>query len=442
MRKPGVLAGIGAVLVLAVVAAGVGGEDPLGVADVLRFLSAGISERTILTELHERGFAQGVDADVENSLRQAGASETLIVAIRRAAPDRPAPAAPVVVTPRRGEPAAAPPPLNGRGPTFSATTRSVRVPVSVLDKEGQPILGLRGADFTVAEDGRRQDLTYFSGERRPLKIALALDVSTSMVTKMREVSAALQHFIDLLEPADEILVLTFSSDINIEQDFTSDRNLLERVFSRLQPASGTALFDAAIEAIRRVAPGPAESKAVVLVTDGMDTASQSSFGDLRELARRSEVPVFSLGIGGDTSFRSTFDPGGPFHIPGRGPGRRPGGWPGGWPGGGGGGWPGGGSGGGRRAPAIPPNEADFDARPLLDLAEDTGGRAVILKGHERDGKGDRLQAAVESIAVTLRHRYLVGYEPESGKPGWRKIKVEVDRSPATVQARKGYYAES
>src|SRR6185503_6477848 len=145
-----------------------------------------------------------------------------------------------------------------------------------------------------AEDGRQQEVTFFSGERRPLRIALALDVSTSMSSKMRAVSAALQHFIDLLEPADEILVLTFSSDIHIEQDFTSNRDLLERVFSRLQPASGTALFDAAIEAIRRVAPEPAESKAVVLVTDGMDTASQSSFDELRELARRSEVPVFSL----------------------------------------------------------------------------------------------------------------------------------------------------
>ena len=448
MSKQGLLSRMAAVVVLgAALAAAAPGDDPLVAADVVRFLRAGISEHTILAELRERGFGEPLDAAAEATLREAGASETLIVAVRRTAP--PPLAAPVAVpaTPPRG--AAPPPPAagTGRAPTFAATARSVRVPVSVLDKSGQPVLGLRGADFTIAEDGRRQELTYFSGERRPLRIALALDVSTSMSTKMREVSAALQHFIDLLEPADEILVLTFSSDLHIEQDFTSDRDLLERVFSRLQPASGTALFDAAIEAIRRVAPGPAESKAVVLVTDGMDTASQSSFDELRELARRSEVPVFSLGIGSDTTFRRTFDPIGGIRIPGRGPGRGPGGgWPGGgggWPGGGGGGWPGGGSGGGRRGPAVPPNEADFDARPLLDLAEDTGGRAAILKGLERDrgGRTDRLQEAVESIAVTLRHRYLVGYEPSSGKPGWRKIKVEVDRSPVSVQARKGYYAE-
>jgi hypothetical protein len=83
--------------------------------------------------------------------------------------------------------------------------------------------------------------------------------------------------------------------------------------------------------------------------------------------------------------------------------------------------------------------ADFDASALLDQADDTGGRAEILKGDpSADG---RLKQAVESIAVTLRHRYLVGYEPEAGKRGWRKIRVEVDRPSTKVQARKGYYAE-
>jgi len=445
MSKGALMRRIAAVLVLGLLAglpAAAPGDNPLLTADVTRFLRAGISEHTILAELHERGFGEPLDAAAETALREAGGSETLIVALRRAAPQPAAVAAPPAPAPRRGAtlPAPVSAPSGGRGPIFSVSARSVRVPVSVLDKQGQPVLGLKGADFTIAEDGHPQEVTFFSGERRPLRIALALDVSNSMAGKMREVSAALQHFIDLLEPEDEILVLTFSSDLHIEQDFTSDRDLLERVFSRLQPAAGTALYDAAEEAIRRVAEGPAESKAVVLVTDGMDTSSQASFEDLRELARRSEVPVFSLGIGSDVGFRRMFDPSGGIRIPGRGPGRGRG-----WPGGGGGGWPGGGGGsgwpGGRpRGPVG--GEADFDARPLLDLAEDTGGRAAILKGLDHDrGTGDRLQEAVESIAVTLRHRYLVGYEPQASKPGWRKIKVEVDRSPVSVQARKGYYAE-
>jgi len=450
--------GLVAVLILAVLAAGTAGvalarvEDPLTTADLVRFLRAGISERTILAELRDRGFAETLDATREATLRDAGASETLVVAVRRAVPPGAAsapagaPSTPTATAwPRPPKGTSSPAAEGPRGLTFGATTRSVRVPVSVLDKRGQPILGLRGEDFLVSENGQKQAVTYFSGERRPLRIALALDVSASMAGKMRQVSEALRHFIDLLEPADEIMVITFSADVSVDQDFTSDRDLLERVFSRLRPAQGTALYDAAIEAIHRVAAGPAESKAVVLVTDGMDTASMASFEEVRELARRSEVPIFSIGIGSETSFlRSVLRPGGGFGGGGRGPRGWPGGGGGGrggWPGGGGrGGWPGGG---GRGGPGGPMGgESDFDGRPLQELADDSGGRAEILKGLEHDhGPVDRLKEAVESIAVTLRHRYLVGYEPQGGKAGWRKIKVEVDRPSVTVQSRKGYYTE-
>jgi VWFA-related protein len=305
-------------------------------------------------------------------------------------------------------------------------------------------MGLSGEDFEIAEDGKKQEVTYFNSERRPLRIALALDVSASMENKIREVEAALRHFIDVLEPEDEILVLTFNDHVDVVQDFTSDRNRLGRVLNMLEPAGATALFDAAKEAIERVAPGSAESKAVVLVTDGMDTVSMTSWGELRELAKRSEVPVFSIGLGSDFTFHTVFGgPAGPIgggRIPGRGPGHGPRGWPGG--GGGGGGWPGGGWPRGPAPGTTGPGGNDFDASALLDLAEETGARAEVLKGLDRDrGNVDRLKDAVESIAMTLRHRYLVGYDPATGKRGWRKIKVDVDRPQVTARARKGYYSE-
>lgn len=318
-------------------------------------------------------------------------------------------------------------------PTFAAGTRTVRVPVSVLDKKGEPVLGLRPENFRISDEGKPQALTLFSGERRALRIGLVLDVSGSMDNKIRQVAEALKHFIDVLEPADEILVVTFSDRVHVVQDFTSDRELLGRVLDMLEPAGSTALFDAAFEAIRRVAPAQAESKAVVLVTDGVDTTSVTSFDALRELARRSEVPVFSIGL--DTGEPRSF-----FRLPGPlGPGSGPPRWPG---GGGRGGWPGG----GRRSGTFGAKPAGFDARPLLDLAEETGGRAEIVRGleHYAPGReapgGDRLKAAVESIAMTLRHRYLLGYDPPEGKPGWRKIRVDVERPATTARARKGYYA--
>ncbi|HEY2946415.1 MAG TPA: VWA domain-containing protein [Vicinamibacteria bacterium] len=451
MSRQRIVGKLVAVVLLAVVAvaAGVNAEDPLTTADLIRFLRAGLSERTILTELKDRGFGEALDATREAALRQAGATETLIVAVRRVAPGAPPPAPVASATPRpRAEGAATPPVEGPHGLTFGATTKSVRVPVSVLDKRGEPVLGLSGQDFQVSENGQKQAVTYFSGERRPLRIALCLDVSTSMTEKMKEVSEALRHFINVLEPADEIMVITFSADVHVDQDFTSDRERLERVFSKLQPDQGTALYDAVIEALRRVAPGPAESKAVVVVTDGVDTASRAGFGELREIARRTEVPIFSLGIGADYGLLNIFRPRG--GLGGMGGGRGPrgpvGGWPGGggrWPGGGGGrgGWPGGG---GRGPSPVGGPDQDLDAGPLRELAEETGGRCEVLKGLDHDhGKNDRLKEAVESIAVTLRHRYLVGYEPQTqpGKAGWRKIKVEVDRPSVTVQARKGYYTE-
>jgi VWFA-related protein len=420
-------------------AGGARADAPLTAADVVRFLRAGISEQTILTELQNRGFAEPLDPRREAALREAGASETLVVAVRRVAPAPPpssssappgvrAYAPPVVVTPP-----------DGQAPTFSASTRTVRVPVSVLDQGGEPVMGLVERNFRISENGKRQDITLFSGERRPLRLALALDLSGSMENKIRQVEEALRHFIDLLEPADQILVMTFNDRLRTLQDFTSDRAALGRVLDGLEPFGGTALYDAAFECIRRVALGPAESKAVVLVTDGVDTASTVAYKDLREFARRKEVPVFSIGLDTGSQMKDFFPPQG--HS-------RPGGGRPGPPGGGAGrpgGWGGGGIGG-----SIPwgghGSRKGFDEKPLLELADDTGGRAEIVKGlphYTPDSdvpKSDRLKEAVESIAVTLRHRYLLGYDPPEGKPGWREIRVEVDRPETTARARKGYYA--
>jgi VWFA-related protein len=296
-------------------------------------------------------------------------------------------------------------------------------------------------------------VTLFSAERRPLRIALALDISRSMDDKIRQVGAALAHFIDLLEPADEILVITFNDRVQVVQDFTSDRDQLARVLDLLEPSGGTALYDAAYAAIEKVAALPAESKAVVLVTDGVDTSSATSFGTLREFARRSEVPVYSMGLDvGEVHPYRSLSPG----RRGGGHGGRVGrgGWPGvggggAWPGGGGvGGWSGGGRGGGPAGGSHPGGRGlRFDAKPLNELADETGGRAEIVKGLEHytpgtdepPGSGP-LKAAVESIAMTLRHRYLLGYDPpSSGGRGWRTIHVDVDSRDVTARVRKGYY---
>jgi VWFA-related protein len=440
-RRPVRYGRIVAAVLWVAIAARAGGDQALMTADVVRFLKANISEHTILLEVQSRGFGEALDRARETTLREAGATETLIVAIRRVAPGEKAARSP---TPAPTTPATSGPTL--AGPIFASGTRTVRVPVSVVDKAGEPVLGLSGQDFKIIENGKPRDVTLFSGERRPLRIALALDLSRSMRNKIRQVEEALKHFIDILEPADEIMVITFSGSVHVRQDLTSDRGRLESVLEELEPEGATALYDATFEAIKRVAQGPAESKAVVLVTDGVDTVSSVSFDTLREYARRAEVPVYSIGLDVPNEQRS-------FSHPGGGGGR--GGFPGGFPGGGGrggfGGGHSGGGGGGRGGPGGhgSARAEGFDAKPLTELADDTGGHAEIIKGLELEHytpdsdtpQGGRLKAAVESIAATLRHRYLLGYEPLDGKPGWRTIHVDVDRPPnASAHARKGYYA--
>jgi VWFA-related protein len=420
-----------ALLLLVLCAGAIAAEPPLKTVDVLRFLKAGVSEHTAISELQSRGFGEALTMERESVLREAGATETLIVAIRRVSPELP-PATPRVVN-SDGETVAVT--SGAAGATFSASAREVRVPVAVLDKNGEPVMGLLATDFKISEEGRPQPVTLFSGERRALRLALALDVSGSMRSKVSEVEGALRHFIDLLEPKDEILVLTFNEHIQVLQDFTSDRDRLAQVLDTLEPDGGTALYDAAAESIRRVSHGPAESKAVVLVTDGVDTASRVSFAELLEQARRSEVPVFSIGLDVESDHHAP--PGGMHH----------GGHPGGGHHGGGGFGGGGGGGGGFGGPGMMHmhSREGFDAGPLKSLADETGGMAPIVKdlGHyspdSDERKGDQLKAAVETIAMLLRHRYLLGYDAPPGK-GWRKIHVEVDRAGASERARKGYYA--
>jgi len=109
--------------VVAIAAAGGAADDPLTTADVVRFLRAGLSERTILVELRDRGFGEMLDATHEAALRAAGATETLVVAIRRVAPAAPLVEPAVTVTPRPRDYAAPPPKAEGpRGLTFGAST--------------------------------------------------------------------------------------------------------------------------------------------------------------------------------------------------------------------------------------------------------------------------------------------------------------------------------
>jgi len=367
--------------------------------EIVSLLQAGITEETITVYARARGLARDPTAEEERLLRTSGASEALLARLRELTPPAPAPPWPTPSALEAGEPDRGPPvPAPYR---FGVTTQAVRVPISVTDEKGRPVTDLQQEDFRLFDEGELQPIAFFSSERKQLRIGILLDVSGSMHEKMDAVADSLKHFVELLEAEDEVFVLTFSQDAELIRGLTSDRRGLASVLEGLEPSGATALNDAVVKGLFYLDSIPAESKALVLVTDGVDTASESSFDEALAAARRAEAPVYSIGLG---------------HTGGT----------------------------GSRTPHGASGSLDFRPRPLRKLAEETGGMAEILLDfdHHHEGSVDRLKQAAQAIALSLRHRYLLGYQssPQDARRGWRRIRIEVDRRSVNVRARKGYYS--
>ena len=312
---------------------------------------------------------------------------------------------------------------NQEGFTFRSGVELINVTTTVTDEDGRFVSGLRKEDFTVYEDGARQEITQFSNERVPVSLGIVLDASGSMTSeKMSSARSAIDRFIyDLLGKDDQLFFMEFANRPDLVQDWTTDRRAISRAVARVTAAGGTAMYDAVADAVPLANEGMHPKKALLVISDGNDTNSSISVGELRQLIRESEVLVYALGVDGTaTTFRS-----GPtiqvplpipLPIPGR---RRPGGFP-----------PIIGGGGSQRAAAERVNP---DA--LRQITDDTGGRTEIVRGF-----GD-LDNATARIADELSKQYYLGYVSTGKKDGrWHAIKVDVKDRRLSVRARRGYVA--
>ena len=313
---------------------------------------------------------------------------------------------------------------------FKTGVELINVSASVSDVSGRFVRGLEKDDFTVDEDGQRQEVTHFSAERSPVSLGVVLDTSDSMDgEKIQAAKAALNRFLyDLLDPQDEIFLYTFDDDPRLLQGWTTDRQALSRSISRIRTDGATAMYDAVAEAIPLAATGRHQKRAIVLISDGNDTSSHTPLVDLKQLVRESEVIIYAIGI--DGAGRAGAGPPAqprppvrmpPMPIPFPGAPRRPGGrpqiqWP---P------RPGSGGVGSDRVNAV----------ALRDLTDDSGGRTEIIRD-PRD-----LNPATEGIASELSQQYYLGY-PAPGKSDgrWHSIRVEVNNRNYRVRARRGYMA--
>jgi len=242
------------------------------------------------------------------------------------------------------------------------------------------VLDLKKDDVVLEEDGVRQPILDFYREERPATLAVLSDSSGSMQASMNTVHTASSRFIDSLGPDDRALVIDFDDKVYLLQDVTGDKEALRNAVTSTNAFGGTALYDALYASYRKL-KGIEGRKAIVILSDGDDTASKFSFKHVLDEAKINDMIIYSIGLG--TSF------------------------------------------------------LDLDLRHVLrTLAEETGGRAFF------PGKVDELEGVYKEIAAELKSQYYVSYEPQNttwdGR--WRKIKLTSTRKNVDLRTRSGYYA--
>lgn len=286
-------------------------------------------------------------------------------------------------------------------PVFRTRTDLVTLTATVMNARGDRVANLQKSDFNVLEEGEAQEIALFaSDEDAPVSVAIVVDTSGSMEDKLDDVEDALKHLIEGAKADDQIFLVRFSDDIQRVGEYTGrDRRAFESELRRLNARGGTALYDAVVSGVAALQDARHRKRTLILVTDGNDTASESSLRNARDAARGSELLLYALGIG---------------HRAGRSFGHS----------------------------AL--GHADrVDIGALRELAEPTGGRAFMLDDAHRGGI-DLVDQAVKEISIELRQQYSIGYYPKNpGKEGdFRRIRVTVRDPAMKVRTREGYRVTS
>lgn len=279
-------------------------------------------------------------------------------------------------------------------PEFRAGVAVVSLNVTVTDKAGRYLQGLDESAFSVFEDGVKQDVLFFSGTQLPTALALLIDTSASMNERMVTAQEAAIGFVSRMQAADMATVIDFDSRAEILQTFTSSPSDLEAAIRRTTAGGSTSLFNAiyiALNEFKRMRAGSEEDvrrQAIVVLSDGEDTSSLVAFDEVLELAKRTEVAIYAIGL------RDAQQPRG--------------------------------LGGGFR-------ESEF---VLKQFAQETGGRAFF------PGSANELASIYEQVADELAAQYTLGYAPRNGRRdgSWRRVVVRVERPNALARTKQGYYA--
>lgn len=315
----------------------------------------------------------------------------------------------------------------GEGDVVRIDTTLVTVPVSIMDRQGRFVPDLRREDFRVFENGIEQQIAYFEPTEKPFTVALLLDTSGSTLFHLWQIKEAAIAFAKQLRPQDRVLVVTFNDEVLLLTEATNDSDIVSAVIER-NAISGdsTRLYDAIKLVINERLNKVQGRKAIVLFTDGVDTASNTATyqSTLRE-AEELDALIYPIQYDTSQHLRAMQNTGNITIVTSRSS----------WP------FPGSSS---TRVYSIPSmgsrppgsTKADYERanQYLHQLAEKTGGHLY------QANDPTQLNDAFSKIAEELRRQYSVGYYPQtpvqSGER--RQIKVRVNRSDVAVRARDSY----
>jgi VWFA-related protein len=327
-------------------------------------------------------------------------------------------------------------------------TDLVAVATSVIDRGGRAVKSLKAEDFTVYEDGARQQIAHFATTEEPFTLLLLLDISGSARDEVMLIKRAAKRFLAELRPEDRVGVIAFSREIEMIAEFTDSRSRVEAEIDRISPSkgdevsryttnTGTSFYDALYLAVEESPLKKAEGrKAVVCMSDGVDSTSLKAYRDIQSLIEKSEASVYFLELNTEEAtltgllkprtdsdylnfsqsqlnrYFNEFDPDAMERALPR--------------------------------DALSPilrreiNSALYEVarREMREMSERTGGRVYPVRALMD------LEGVYKQVADELRSQYLIGYYPKNDRRDgrWRTIRVEEKMKDASVRARSGYRA--
>jgi Ca-activated chloride channel homolog len=281
-------------------------------------------------------------------------------------------------------------------PSFRAAVDVVSVTAVVRDSRGRPVNNLGREDFQVYERGRlRQIVQFKASDQGPISLGILFDVSGSMrgTMQMEAGRRAVEHILSWVNPAqDEVGLFSFDAELRKEVDFTTDMAKVKTAVNSLTAIGQTSLYDAINKTASALADRPSPRRAVIVITDGIDTSSKLTPAQVSGMASAIDVPVYVIAVLS------------PLDHPGQ-------------------------------DTAVVGAESSPVATHLSNLSYWTGGTLFMVSAPAHASQ------AARDLITQLRHQYLIAFEA-AREPGWYELDVRTRRRELTVRARSGYFSQS